>query len=584
MEDTTPELRVTAVPQGLLITGANGSTRVRISTELRRRGAAVRAHPQGYVVPPAAGPDLLEVLPAGTAWEPNALASAERLASERGSHLESIARLGMGPADGVQGLEQLGLMLPLDPHQEAAAAAIADPGSRGLALFDEQGTGKTFSTLAGFALLRSRGLVDRMLIVAPKSVLPAWEGDAKRLLGKSFVVSTITGAERNRRVAIRHRHDILLANYESVVAELKSLRLHLAASSKRYLLVIDESYFAKNPETRRAASLAELRRLCPRAVVLSGTPAPNRPWDLVNQVELADGGVAYAGARRPSTPEDERRRVIEGLGRAAYLRRLKTDVLPNLPEQSFTEVRVAMSPEQDNLYREAAKELAIEVRSITDESFDRDLSSYLARRAALLQICSHPGGLFPLYSETPGKLRVLDELLRELIEDRGEKVLIWSWFRFALETVSRRYAHYGVARVDGSIEALADRADAVRRFQEDPGTRLFVGNPAAAGAGLTLTAARYAIYESLSNQAAHYMQSLDRIHRRGQERPVSYLVLISEGTIEEFEYERLVAKERSSRELLGDHTQEPASRMVFLTELERGLTRGHPALDASPGG
>ena len=71
---------------------------------------------------------------------------------------------------------------------------------------------------------------------------------------------------------------------------------------------------------------------------------------------------------------------------------------------------------------------------------------------------------------------------------------------------------------------------------------LFVGDPGAAGAGLTLHRARYAVYESMSNQAAHYLQSLDRIHRRGQDRPVEYLVLLCDETIESPEYERIPAQ------------------------------------------
>ena len=74
---------------------------------------------------------------------------------------------------------------------------------------------------------------------------------------------------------------------------------------------------------------------------------------------------------------------------------------------------------------------------------------------------------------------------------------------------------------------------------------LFIANPAAAGAGLTLHRARFAVYESMSNQAAHYLQSLDRIHRRGQEREVEYITLLCEDTVEVQEYARLTDKERA---------------------------------------
>ena len=124
-------------------------------------------------------------------------------------------------------------------------------------------------------------------------------------------------------------------------------------------------------------------------------------------------------------------------------------------------------------------------------------------------------------------------------------------------------------RYDGTVTSIEERRDAVRRFQHDPATRLFVANPAAAGAGLTLHAARYAVYESLTNQAAHYLQSLDRIHRRGQAREVEYFVLLGENSIEHGEFERLVVKETRARDLLGDVVDLPVTRERFLSELRR---------------
>ena len=117
------------------------------------------------------------------------------------------------------------------------------------------------------------------------------------------------------------------------------------------------------------------------------------------------------------------------------------------------------------------------------------------------------------------------------------------------------------------MTSIEERRETVKRFQNDPGTRIFVANPAAAGAGLTLHAARYAVYESFTNQAAHYLQSLDRIHRRGQTREVEYFVLLGENSIEPHEFDRLVLKEARARDLLGDVTEEPLTREQFLAEL-----------------
>jgi SNF2 family DNA or RNA helicase len=185
----------------------------------------------------------------------------------------------------------------------------------------------------------------------------------------------------------------------------------------------------------------------------------------------------------------------------------------------------------------------------------------------LLQICSHPGAVDPLYGEEPAKLLALDRLVREVVEEAKEKLVIWSYYRFSLEQIARRFARYGLVRIDGSVTGVDERVKAVRRFQEDPSVHIFLGNAAAAGAGITLTAARHAVYESFSNQAAHWLQSVDRIHRRGQDRQVTCHVLVADQTLEEREFQRLRDKERSARELLSDDYDEPITRERFLQDL-----------------
>ena len=160
-----------------------------------------------------------------------------------------------------------------------------------------------------------------------------------------------------------------------------------------------------------------------------------------------------------------------------------------------------------------------------------------------------------------------DSLLHDLVEEKGEKIVIWSFYRSSLDRIVERYGHFGLARIDGSVTSSLDRRDAVRRFQEDDETMLFLGNPAAAGAGLTLHRSRLAIYESLSNQAAHYLQSLDRIHRRGQIREVEYLHLLTTDSLEKAEYQRLLDKADNQADLLGDLGQARLTREMLLEEL-----------------
>lgn len=565
-------LIVRLVDDGVLIEHGQRGDRVRLGMALRSEfGTKVRASGAGYRVPRAALLRVYDLVGDDADWSTSARAILTELRRRRDAQVESAREIEIGQYKGVDDLSNLSFGLELAPHQRDAAMAIAN-APEGVAIFDEQGTGKTFETLAGFAVMRARGVVDRALVVAPKSVLTAWRDEAHRLLGPRTRAVVVGGNTRGRRELIRSPHDILILNYEALVADERVLSLRLRAARSRYLLVVDESFMVKNPSRLRSQAIARVRHECLRAVVLSGTPAPNEPWDVVNQVTIADGGVSFGPAHRPADRATARAAVVDGLARTPYLRRLKVDVAPDLPPQEFIEVRVPMELRQRDLYERAARTLVLDVKTVSDAGFRRNLASYVARRAALLQICSHPAAIDPNYAGVPAKLTFLDQFLEDRIVARGQKVVVWSWFRYSLAVLAERFAKYGVARIDGSVTETAVRADAIARFQTDPSTRLFVGNPAAAGAGITLTAGRTAVYESMSNQAVHYMQSLDRIHRIGQAANVEYIVLLCDATVEVPEFERLRSKQRDARELLADRWTEPESRLVFAREIEAGLS------------
>src|SRR5205823_12801868 len=116
-----------------------------------------------------------------------------------------------------------------------------------------------------------------------------------------------------------------------------------------------------------------------------------------------------------------------------------------------------------------------------------------------------------------------------------------------------RYAAHGAAALFGGTPA-DERQDLVARFQDDPGLRVLVANPAAAGVGFTLTAASYAIYETLTWRYDLYAQSQDRNHRIGQRNPATYIRLIADRTVDHVIAEALGRKAQVARELVGDVT------------------------------
>lgn len=453
----------------------------------------------------------------------------------------------------------------LDPAQAYAVSAMAVPDLLGLCLFDEQGSGKTVMTIAAFDILKETGKIDAMVVVCPKTMMSEWPKDIEKFLPDKYRISIAEGDRREKFETALKDFDVLVTNYEGV--DHMQIALTATAERKRYLLVVDESYYVKNTESMRSEAAGRLRASCARCFVLCGTPAPNSPYDLVNQFNLADTGYTFAGFRKTKDAEADREEISELVEtRGTLIRRLKTEVLQDVPEKNFHVVRVPLKGRQALLYEKARSELKLELRSLDNTTFRRKLATYFQRRAVLLQICSNPSTVDPTNTDVPVKYEYLDGLLADLIS-KGRKIILWSFYKSSIDDLMARYASYGPVRIDGSVGG-GERREAVRLFQEDPNRMVFVGNPAAAGAGVTLHAAYDAVYVSYSNQAAHYLQSLDRIHRRGQKsQEVNYYLLVCKGTIEETEVVRLRGKELQQHSLLGDHIPWPASLDEALKEL-----------------
>lgn len=544
----------------------------RLSRLLRTADPPIRARRRhGEVVVSFADAARLDTIPAEVDFDASTQRALENRATVNVRADEVLAEcrrlLGAGPDEARRMIGDSRVGSILDDHQALNVAIMAVPRGWGTCVFDEQGTGKTVTVIAAYDVLVERDEADVLIVVAPKSMISEWANEFQRFTGGLYRVAVIDGTPDERARGISSGADVVVVNYESTKTLAQLLRL--LARRSRAILVIDESFFIKNPDASRTRAVRQLREWCERCFVLCGTPAPNSPRDLIAQFNLVDFGRAFRGA---DIDESDRglaaqqvRRVLDD--RAFYVRNLKRDVLPHLPSRSFTEVKVSLTPQQQAAYEAALNDLVIDLRSASDREFARNLTSYLERKTTLLRICSDPSPLVPGYDEVPAKFAALDELLDGLIKGAGEKVVLWSFYRASLERISERYAPYGVARVDGSVADASTRRDAIRRFQEDEETMLFVGNPAAAGAGLTLHRARIAVYESLSNQAAHFLQSLDRIHRRGQERDTEYVTLLADGTIEEAEYERLLEKADRQADLLQDATGPRLTRTMLLNEL-----------------
>lgn len=456
----------------------------------------------------------------------------------------------------------------LKDYQAIAVKAMTVPDLWGLCLFDEQGTGKTVMTLAAFDILKERGEIETACVIAPKSVINAWKNDSSSFLSGKYEIKIVEGDAGEKARIARARADILVMSYESMISNHVWVRAFVQRA--KCMLVADEAFFVKNKDAQRSQAAREIRMLCAKGFVLSGTPAPRASADVINQVNMADNGYAFRGRNGTTGDRGKDAQIVtEALEtRAVYLRRLKSEVAPYLPPKKFDIVKVRMEGHQRALYAEARDELELSLREMDNTIFKKEMTNYLAKRQALLQICGCPGSVDKMFAEEHAKLPVLDSLLADLIDKRGKKAVLWTCYKRSVEELRERYARYGVVVIEGGVSS-EDRDKAIRDFQESDDARIFLGNPAAAGAGITLHAAADAFYVTYPGQAAHFFQSLDRIHRLGQNAPeVRYHFLVCEGTVEVNQIRLLQEKALTQHRIFAEKEEWPASVEEALEELE----------------
>ncbi len=321
-----------------------------------------------------------------------------------------------------------------------------------------------------------------------------------------------------------------------MVANYTQLRLHAARfrAEPWDAVVLDEGQFIKNPRSQVAVAARSLRAR--RRVVLTGTPIENRLADLWSLFAFAQPGLLGEQASfRRQYPETDPAALTRLHRRVRHflLRRTKAQAAPDLPARTEDEIVVELEGEQRRLYdaelkRARAHLLGVETKSALDAVRFHVLASLLRLR----QICCHPALIDGAHAGLPSaKLDALMERIEELAEE-GHQVLVFSQFVEMLQIIRGRLEKENIGHLilTGATE---NRSELVDTFQTDPTKTVFLLSLKAAGFGLNLTAASYAIlFDPWWNPAAE-AQAIDRIHRIGQTKPVIAYRLLAENTVEE---------------------------------------------------
>src|SRR4051794_23824153 len=414
---------------------------------------------------------------------------------------------------------RLGGTLP--PVQGAGVRYLLDP--RRCFLADEQGLGKTVMALATLEADDAYPAV----VVCPASLKLVWEREARKWLPHRGI-AVIQG-----RPAAPPTDDITIVNYEVVGAHREALG-RLAAKA----LVVDEAHLVKNPQAKRTQAV---RRLAGTVidgglrVALTGTPVLNHAEELVSQLRvigrLEDFGSGARFARQFQGPLTEER-LHWHLRRRCFVRRLKSEVLPQLPAKRRVVVPVDLTNERE--YRLAERDLVAWLReqpldlAELDAAIARTLrAERLAQLSALQRLAAR------------GKLHAALAWIHDFLAS-GEPLVVFARHREAQEAVIERFpdALHLLGR-----DSLDARDATVRAFQDPEGPQLLGGAPRVAGQGLTLTRASNVAFLELEWTPALHDQAEDRLHRIGQHDAVTAWYLLAAGTIDETMAE-LVARKR----------------------------------------
>ncbi|MFO7749862.1 MAG: DEAD/DEAH box helicase [Desulfobacteraceae bacterium] len=410
----------------------------------------------------------------------------------------------------------------------------------GACLADDMGLGKTVQALAAVLLHAGKGPT---LVIAPLSVTANWENECRRF-APTLNPKVFGPGDRDAFLDSLIPFDLVISSYGLLQVEGERL-----AGVEWQTVVLDEAQAIKNMKTKRSKAAMKLNAQF--KIITTGTPLENHLdelWTLFNFINPGLlGGFKHFKETFVSPVEQNQDRAAMGrlrkLIRPFILRRLKTDVLTELPEKTDITLKVDMRGEEAALY-EAQRLKSLETIENAGEHPGGKHMQILAELTRLRQICCNPALVLPDAGMESSKLKLFDQVIGELIENQ-HKVLVFSQFVGHLTLLKQLLEKRKISfqYLDGATPAKT-RQERIKAFQNGSG-EIFLISLKAGGTGLNLTAADYVIHMDPWWNPAIEDQASDRAHRIGQSRPVTVYRLVVRNTIEE----KIVALHQEKRQL-----------------------------------
>ncbi|WP_052446070.1 DEAD/DEAH box helicase [Aeromonas fluvialis] len=438
------------------------------------------------------------------------------------------------------------LMTPLREYQQVGVQWMANLALHrfGACLADDMGLGKTIQALT---LLRLRKEQGPALVIVPKSLLANWCDEAARFAPDLTVQVLNEQQDRGAALANLGPGALLLTTYGLVASHGELGDISWAT------IVADEAQQIKNASTARAKALFNLDGAF--RLALSGTPVENHLgelWSLFNFINpgLLGNKTQFKQRFGKASRDPAHLAQLKGVIAPFVLRRLKREVLAELPEKTEIVHHVELSGEEQALYEASRREAVSQMES----GEGHNLMLMLSNLTRLRRICCSPALILPDWQQPQSKLDAAMELALEAI-DNGHRILVFSQFVDLLTLLRQRLADADLdyCYLDGSC-STKQRQQAIERFKTQA-IPLFLISLKAGGTGLNLTEADTVIHLDPWWNPAVEDQASDRVHRIGQTEPVTVYRLMCEQTVEE----KIVALHAQKRELaegvLGDQHQ-----------------------------
>lgn len=461
-------------------------------------------------------------------------------------------------------------------HQIIGCSRLA--ASDRFAMGAEQGTGKTWMLLADAEARWKRNEIDALLVIAPNGVHVNWivreipthlevpytatfwlSGPSKKQC--ALLQRQLSTALESPRRLIVHAMNVDAVNTKNGLAHAEKFIGTFAPG--RVIIVVDESHVIKNPNAKRTQHVIALGKKAGVRRIASGTLVANSPLDLFSQYEFLASGLlgtrsyrAYVSEYAELLPVGSalvqdimqrtgalgapqivaknadgtlRFRNLEKLSRlmSPHTFRVTKDECLDLPEKIYQTHYFDLEPEQRAMYDQVKKE-----RNWIRDDGSIDTFTALTVITKLRQITSGfilVGGEATILAYAKPRI----EALLEIVEAYPGPMIVWASFQEEIKQISKALRELGeeVREYYGNTKQ-SDRTVAINDFQQGK-ARIFLGNPAAAGLGLTLTAAETAVYFSSSFSLSERLQSEDRCHRIGTKHHVVYIDIAGRDTIDE---------------------------------------------------